>query len=147
MVFEGLPNCNDYKQQQTPWLDVAETKPGAPATVLQSLVSRAANFTRFVTAIKHTALYLHTMRAHRVWWCRLPRGSTGYCLLRYGSDPVLLRRPPPVAFWVVHGAVTLRWTAGVARPKSFRDNHIITHDRSYRLCYKNNSRKCSQPKA
>ena len=38
MVFERLPNCNDYKQQQqTLWLEVAETKPGAPATALQSL--------------------------------------------------------------------------------------------------------------
>ena len=32
---------------QTPWLDVAETKPGVFS------VSRAANFTRFVIAIKH----------------------------------------------------------------------------------------------
>ena len=53
-----------------------------------------------------------------------------------------VHQTPLVAFWVCHGAVWL--TAGVMRPRSSRNNHIITRDCSYRyMCYKNNNRKWS----
>ena len=55
MVFECLLNCNDNKLAL--WLDIAERKGNrccCHSTAVFS-VSRAANFTRFVTAIKHAA--------------------------------------------------------------------------------------------
>ena len=89
-------------------------------------ISRAANFTRFVTAVKHTALlWLHTMRALQVF------GDVAYPkfpldTVRCVTDPVLLRCLQSAR------TGTVRLTAGIRRPKSSRDNHMITHDQSYR---------------
>ena len=88
MVFVCLANSNDYKLNNL--RDVTETKPGAAAFN----VSQAANFTLLQQS--NTPLsYSFTLCAHTpsVWWCCSPRISTGYCPLRYGSDPVLVRRP------------------------------------------------------
>ena len=52
--------------------------------------------------------------------------------LRSGfAVPCAIRSPPLVALTLVRqGAI--RWTAGVVRPRSFCDNHIIIVDCSYR---------------
>ena len=53
------------------------------------------------------------------------------CPLRYGSGPVFapppaVRKPPPVAFWVTMA----QYGRQLARLRSSRDNHMITHDHS-----------------
>ena len=74
-----------------------------------------------------------------------PQISTGYVSaalrLRSGfAPPSAIRQSPQVAFWVRHGAV--RETTGVARPRSPRNNHMITHDRSYRSVLLKTTTQC-----
>ena len=126
-------------------------KPGAPAMVLQSLaLAGLLTLLCYINQTHCTPLASYYVRAPSVWWCCLPRISTGYCPLRYGSDPVLLRRPPSGHPQRSHFESA---TAQYGRQRASRGrgvSAIITWSLTTAvigMCYKNNNRNCSWPKA
>ena len=61
-----------------------------------------------------------------------PQFPLDTCPLRCGSDPVLLRRPPIPTGCDLSPPRRSTLDSWLSRQRSSHDNHIITHDRSYR---------------
>ena len=137
MVFEHLPNCNDYELNNKPtailpWLDIAETKPSADATALQSLAltglvtwaglvlallkqsNTPHSFSFILCALSKCLVMLLTPNFHWIHVC---------CVM------VLLCRPATPTGCVL--SPPRRSTVDSWRS---RDNHIITLDSQLQVC-------------
>ena len=70
------------------WLHRNET--GCCCQVLQSLaLAGLLTLLCYSNQTHCTPIASYFAHTPSVWWCCLPRISTGYCLLHYGSNPVL----------------------------------------------------------